>query len=61
MTDKFYKLGHDFDRFGDYENEDRVSEDGYLDRFEGDEDLKSAFFYCASIALVVQGGNPGAI
>jgi hypothetical protein len=56
MTDKFYKLGHDFDRFGDYENEDRVSEDGYLDRFEGDEDLKSAFFYCASIAL---GGDKG--
>jgi hypothetical protein len=56
MTDKFYELGHDFDRFGDYENEDRVSEDGYLDRFEGDEDLENAFIYCASIVL---GGDKG--
>ncbi len=56
MTDKFYELSFDFDRFGDPEDEDRVSEDGYLDRFEGYEDLKSAFFYCASIVL---GGDKG--
>ncbi len=56
MIDKFYGLSHNFDRFGDHEDEDEVSEDGYLDRFEGDEDLKSAFFHCASIAL---GGDKG--
>jgi hypothetical protein len=56
MTDKFYELGHDFDRFGDNENEDRVSEDGYLERFEGYESLEDAFSNCASLTL---GGDKG--
>ncbi len=49
MTDKFYELGHDFDRFEDYPEE--LYEDGYLEKFEGYADLDSAFFDCAQISI----------
>jgi hypothetical protein len=55
MIDKFYELECNFDRFGDHD-EDEPSEDGYLELFDGYEDLKSAFYYCASIKL---GGEKG--
>jgi hypothetical protein len=49
MTDKFYKLGQDFDRFEEYTEE--FNEDGYLEQFEGYADLESAFFNCAKISI----------
>jgi hypothetical protein len=56
MTDKFYELGHNFDRFGDHEDEDQASEDGYLEKFESYNDIENAFFCCAPITL---GGDKG--
>jgi hypothetical protein len=49
MTDKFYKLGQDFDRFEGYAEE--FHRDGYLEDFEGYDDLESAFFNCAQISI----------
>jgi hypothetical protein len=49
MTDKFYELGQDFDRFEDYAEE--FYEDGYLETFEGYADLKGAFYNCAQISI----------
>ncbi len=49
MTDKFYKLGQDFDRFEDYPEE--FHQDGYLENFEGYDDLEGAFFCCAKISI----------
>jgi hypothetical protein len=56
MINKFYELSCNFDRFGDPEDENRASEDGYMDWFEGCEALEDAFFDCASITL---GGDRG--
>jgi hypothetical protein len=56
MIDKFYELSCNFDRFGDHTDEDEPSEDGYLELFDGYEDLKFAFYHCASIKL---GGEKG--
>jgi hypothetical protein len=56
MIDKFYKLSCNFDRFGDHTDEDEDSEDGYLELFEGYDDLENAFLHCASITL---GGDKG--
>jgi hypothetical protein len=56
MINRFYKLSCNFDRFGDHEDEDEDSEDGYLEVFEGYKDLEDAFFDCAPITL---GGNKG--
>jgi hypothetical protein len=49
MTDKFYELGQDFDRFEDYAEE--FYEDGYLEEFEGYADLADAFYNCAQISI----------
>jgi hypothetical protein len=47
MTDKFYKLSQSFDRF----DEDDEPEDGYLEQFDGCNDIETAFFDCATITL----------
>jgi hypothetical protein len=52
MTDKFYELDCNFDRFG----ENEAFEDGYLEKFEGYDGLEYAFMGCASITL---GGDKG--
>jgi hypothetical protein len=49
MTDKFYELGQNFDRFEGYAEE--FDEDGYLEQFEGYADLEYAFFNCAQISI----------
>jgi hypothetical protein len=49
MTDKFYELGQDFDRFEDCTEE--IYEDGYLEEFEGYTDLVYAFYDCAKISI----------
>jgi hypothetical protein len=54
MTDKFYKLNHNFDRFRDHEDE--AYEDGYLEKFEGYNDLENAFFHCVTMALCGEKG-----
>jgi hypothetical protein len=54
MTDKFYELSHNFDRFEDYEEED--CQDGYLTEFKGYEKMKDAFMDCAMITV---GGSQG--
>jgi hypothetical protein len=49
MTDKFYELGQNFDRFEGYAEE--FDEDGYLEQFEGYDDLDGAFYDCAQISI----------
>jgi hypothetical protein len=56
MINKFYELECNFDRFGDHEDKDEDSEDGYLEVFEGYKNLKAAFFDCVPITL---GGDKG--
>jgi hypothetical protein len=54
MTDKFYKLSHNLDRFDNYEDED--CQDGYLTEFDGYDKLERAFMDCATITV---GGSKG--
>jgi hypothetical protein len=53
MTDEFYRLTQSLDRFPEWEEGPR---DGYLEKFDGWEDLDDAFFNCAPITL---GGDKG--
>jgi hypothetical protein len=53
MTDEFYRLTQSLDRFPEWEEEPR---DGYLEKFDGWEDLGDAFVNCALITL---GGDEG--
>jgi hypothetical protein len=55
MTDKFYELSHNFDRFDKDDGHDEHN-DGYLEKFEGYEELDYAFFHCAAITLGVNKG-----
>ncbi len=54
MTDKFYELSHNLDRFEDCEDED--CQDGYLTEFEGYDKVDRAFMDCATITV---GGKKG--
>jgi hypothetical protein len=49
MTDKFYELSHNLDRFEYYEEED--CQDGYLTEFDGYEKVGRAFMDCATITV----------
>jgi hypothetical protein len=48
MTDEFYRLTQSLDRFPEWEEGSR---DGYLEKFDGWEDLSRAFVDCALITL----------
>jgi hypothetical protein len=52
MTDKFYELSHNYDRFGDSGRE----YDGYLEKFDGWNKINDAFLDCSVISL---GGDKG--
>ncbi len=54
MTDKFYGLSHNLDRFEDYEDEDW--QDGYLTEFDGYDKIKRAFIDCATITVAGKKG-----
>jgi hypothetical protein len=51
MTDKFYELSNNFDRFDKEDDEGVDHVDGYLEEFDGCGDLESAFSDCVPIIL----------